>query len=242
MHDHCERRDCMTFIKTIAFFGVVILILLSSGCTSTSPQVQSGTSVPTTAVAIQSQTPALTHTAVQFPNVLEMTWYYTYGTGDERGKATVYRYEVHPTYNWTTPSWNSARDQAAASEPLALQRGYTIETPQEGNTFLFVYVQVENTGKNAVYAPSAKQFVVSSEGKMYNYSSLHGSDVIVDKITGTQYDYQVGRGGTVGYIQPGESNKADGYLIFEIPAQFSPNTTYVVSNLDYQNQAVWKLG
>jgi hypothetical protein len=117
-----------------------------------------------------------------------------------------------------------------------------MEKPQESNTFLFVYVRVLNPGKNAVYAPTAKQFVVNSNGTLYNYWPVQGSDVIIDKVPGTQYDYQIGRGGTVGYVQPGESNAAEGYLIYEIPATFSPNSTYVVSNLDYQNQAVWKLG
>ncbi|MDP3564458.1 MAG: DUF4352 domain-containing protein, partial [Methanoregula sp.] len=140
------------------------------------------------------------------------------------------------------PSWNSPREQAAASLPLELQHGYNMEKPQEGNTFLFVYVRVINTGDKAVYAPSAKQFVVFNNGKMYNYSSVHSSDVIIDTVTGTQYDYQIGRGGAVGYVQRGESNAADGYLIYEIPATFSPDTTYVVSNLDNKNQVAWKLG
>jgi hypothetical protein len=189
-------------------------------------------------VVILSPTP----TAVPFPNALAQNEYATFGSGNEQGKATVYRYEVKSNYNWTSPSWNSPREQVAASPPLELQRGYNMEKSQEGNIFLFIYVRAVNTGNNAVYAPSAKQFVVFSDGKAYNYSSVHSSDVIIDKVTGTQYDYQIGRGGTVGYIQPGESNKADGYLIYEIPAPFSPNTTYVVSNLDYQNKAVWKLG
>jgi hypothetical protein len=84
--------------------------------------------------------------------------------------------------------------------------------------------------------------VVNSNGTLYNYSPVHSADVIIDKVPGTQYDYQIGRGGIVGYIQPGGSNAADGYLIYEVPVAFDPNTTYVVSNLDYQNQAVWKLG
>jgi len=189
-------------------------------------------------VVILSPTP----TAVPFPNALALNEYATFGSADMIGKASVYGYDLKPSYNWTSPSWNSPGEQAAASQPLELQRGYTVETPQEGNTFLFVYVRVLNPGKNAVYAPSAKQFVVNSNGTLYNYSPVHGSDVIIDKVPGTQYDYQIGRGGTVGYIQPGESNKAEGYLIYEVPAAFSPNTTYVVSNLDYQNQAVWILG
>jgi len=224
---------------TISFFGVLFFILLFSGCTSTSPQVSPPTSVPTTAaVVILSPTP----TAVPFPNALALNEYATFGSADMIGQATVYGYDLKPTYNWTSPSWNSPQEQGAASPPLDIQRGYNMEKPQEGNTFLLVYVRVLNTGKNAVYAPSAKQFVVNSNGTLYNYSPVHGSDVIIDKVPGTQYDYQIGRGGTVGYVQPGESNRADGYLIYEIPAKFSPNTTYVVSNLDYQNQAVWKLG
>jgi hypothetical protein len=238
MHDPYERRDYMKSLYTIAFFGVLFFVLLFSGCTSTSPPVQTQTAVPTTAVVILSPTP----TAVPFPNALALNEYATFGSRNEQGKATVYRYEVKPNYNWTSPSWNSPREQAASSGPFDIQHGYNTEWPQAGNTFLFLNVRVINTGSNAVYAPSAKQFVVFSDGKVYNYSSVHSSDVIIDQVTGTQYDYQIGRGGTVGYIQPGESNKADGYLIYEIPAPFSPSTTYVVSNLDYQNQAVWKLG
>lgn len=177
-----------------------------------------------------------------YPNALALNEYASFGSGNEQGKATVYRYEVRPNYNWTSPSWNSPREQVAASPPLDLQQGYNMEKPQAGNTFLFVFVRVVNTGDKAVYAPSGKQFVVSSNGKMYNFSSVHSSDVIIDKVSGTQYDYQIGRGGTVGYVQRGESNAADGYLIYDIPSSFSPGTTYVVSNLDRQNQAAWKLG
>lgn len=227
----------MKFIYTIAVFGVLFFLLLFSGCTSTSPPVQTPTTMPTTAVVTLSPTP----TAVPFPNAMAQNEYATFGSADKIGKATVYRYEVKPSYTWTSPSWNSPREQAAASPPLELQRGYNLEKPQEGNTFLFVYVRVMNAGINAVYAPSAKQFIVSSDGKMYSFSPVHSSDVIIDKVTGSQYDYQIGRGGTIGYIQPGESNKAEGYLIYEIPATFSPGTTYVVSNLDYQTSAAWKL-
>jgi hypothetical protein len=61
-------------------------------------------------------------------------------------------------------------------------------------------------------------------------------------VSGKQYDYQTGQqDGSVGYIQSGESNRAEGYLIYEIPAPFSPGTTYVVSNLDYQSKAEWIL-
>ena len=228
----------MKIRHTITFFGLLFLILLFSGCTSTTPPVPSPTSVPTTLMVIPSPSP----TAVPFPDALALNEYAPFGSADMIGKATVYGYDIKPNFTWTSPSWNNPREQGTASPPLDTQQGYNLEEPREGNTFLFVHLRVTNTGKNAVYAPSAKQFVVNSNGTVYNYSPVQSSDVIIDNVSGTQYDYQIGRGGIVGYVQPGESNRADGYLIYEVPATFSPAMTYVVSNLDYQNQAAWKLG
>jgi len=223
---------------TIIFSGLLVLVLLFSGCTSPTPPVPPPTSVPTTLMVIPSPSP----TAVPFPNALALNEYATFGSADMIGKATVYGYDIKPDFTWTSPSWNNPQGQGTTSPPLDTQHGYNLEEPREGNTFLFVHLRVTNTGKNAVYAPSAKQFVVNSNGTIYNYSPVQSSDVIIDNVSGTQYDYQIGRGGIVGYVQPGESNSADGYLIYEVPATFSPAMTYVVSNLDYQNQAVWKLG
>jgi len=228
---------------TIAVFGILVLALLVSGCTSsTSSQGQTPASVPPPGVVAQSPTPTAASAAAPFPNALALNEYAHFGTGNEQGKATVYRYEVKSNYNWTSPSWSSPSDQAAASGPSGVEYGYNMAKPGEGNTFLFIFVSVLNTGQHAVYAPSAQQFVVFSDGKTYNYTSVPSSDVIIDQVPGSQYVDQIGPGGTVGYILPGESNKADGYLIYEIPSSFSPDTTYVVSNLDYQTQAVWNLG
>ena len=128
------------------------------------------------------------------------------------------------------------------SRPHEVQRGYTTQKPKSGNTFLFIYVSLVNTGTSAIYAPSASQFVVSSNGTIYTYTSVQGPDVVIDTVPGTEYDYQIGRGGLVGYIQPGESNKADGYLIYDVPASIPLNDAYVLVNLDFQNRAVWRLG
>lgn len=103
-------------------------------------------------------------------------------------------------------------------------------------------VRAENIGTQAVHAPSKKQFVVYNDGKMYNYSSVHSSGVLIDKMSGTYYDYPIGQGGTMGHIQPCESNREDGYLISEIPASFSPGTTCGITNPYYQNHAAGNLG
>jgi hypothetical protein len=177
-----------------------------------------------------------------YPGALVPDQYATFGSEGRQGKATVYKYEIRQNYNWTAPTFNSPGSQSAASRPNEVQRGYTTQKPKAGNTFLFVYVSLVNTGTAAMYAPSASQFVVYANGIVYNYTSVQGSDVVIDTVPGTQYDYQIGRGGLVGYIQPGESNKADGYLIYEVPAAISLKDTYVLVNLDYQNRAVWRLG
>jgi hypothetical protein len=230
----------MKFFYPAAIVGILVILVFFTGCTGTSPVVvtPAPTPVPVTTIA----TPLATPTAVPFPDALALGQYAGFESGNTRGKATVYKYDVKPNYNWTSPSFNSPSEQAAASLPLELQRGYNMEKPRDGNVFLFIWVRVENTGNNAVYAPSGKQFVVTSGGKTYNYSSVHGSDVIVDKVSGTQYDYQIGRGGVVGYVEPGVSNAADGYLIYEVPSTFSPGSAYVLGRLNFLTQAEWKLG
>jgi hypothetical protein len=233
----------MKFFYLIVIFGLLFFALLSSGCTSTTPPVQQATpvqtptSVPMTAVA----TLFPTSTAVPYPNALALGEYASFGTGDQQGNATVYKYQIKSSYNWTAPSFNSATEQSSTAGPSGVQQGFNNAKPLAGDAFLFIYVRVANTGNKAVYAPSAQQFVVNFDGKAYNYTSVHSSDVVIDTVFGTQYDYQIGRGGAVGYVLPGDSNSADGFLIYEVPATFSPERTYVVSNLDFKTQAVWKL-
>jgi len=227
----------MKFFLTLTTVGLLFLVLIFSGCTGSSQPLPAQTPVHSTPVVI----PSLTPTPVPFPNAVGLNQDVRFGSGNGQGSATVYRYEIRPNYNWTAPSWNSPAEQVAASQPLELQNGFNMEKPQEGNTFLFLFVRIENTGTRTMNAPSAHQFVVYSAGKMYNYTSVHSSDVVIDHVPGSQYGYQFGQDGTVGFLQPGESNRADGYLIYEIPASFSPGATYVVCNLDSQTQAAWKL-
>jgi hypothetical protein len=99
----------MKFRFTIAVVGVLIVVLLFSGCTSTTPPVQTQTPVPTTPAVTVTPTP----TPVPFPNALALNEYATFGSGNEQGTATVYKFEVNSDYNWTSPSWNSPAQQEA---------------------------------------------------------------------------------------------------------------------------------
>lgn len=231
----------MKFFYPTAVLGILVIGLLFAGCTSSSPANQpayvSPTPLPTPAVVMKAPTAV----ADPFPGALALNEYVTFGNRNKLGKATVYGYTVKPTYDWTSPSWNSVHEQLDASAPLDLQRGYNRATPAAGNTFLFVYVRVQNIGSETIFAPSAKQFVVISRGNVYEYSPVAGSDVIINNVLESQYLYERGQRDPIESIQPGESTRAEGYLIYEIPAPFQPGTTYVVSNVDYQKQAAWKL-
>jgi hypothetical protein len=235
----------MKFFFPVATIGFLVIILFCSGCVNSSPQVPLQTTVPAPSATTASpggSTPVPTTATAVYPGALSLGRYATFGSGSQTGEATVYASEIRPNYTWTAPSFNSPGEQAASSPPNEIERGYNLEKPGEGYTFLFVYVRVNNTGSSAVYAPSASQFVVYNKGILYNYTSVHGPDVVIDTVSGTQYDYEIGRGGAVGYIKPGTSNEAEGYLIYEVPAAIYPPDTYVVVNLDYRNQAVWRLG
>jgi hypothetical protein len=220
----------------LAVFGVLVIFLLFAGCTSTTPHVQKPTYAPTTTVAL---TPATTPPPL-FPNALALNETVQFGSGNKQGEATVYNYEVLSNYNWTSPERNNPYQEVAAG-PSGIENGYNTETPHEGNTFLFVFVKILNTGKDAIYAPSANQFVVYSNGAAYNQSSIPTSGVTINQVSGTQFVDLTGSGGTVGVVRPGEGNALDGYLIYQIPSSFSPNATYVTCSLDFVNQSVWKL-
>ena len=219
----------------VAACGILFLVILGAGCTSS--QVPPAT-VPPTTVATAPPTP--TPTAVPYPDALSIGQYANFGTGDMLGNATVYKVAVVPNYSWTSPSFNSAREQSSATLRNGTLLGYNIETPKAGDNFVFVYVRMYNTGPKAVYAPSPMQFTVSANGNRYNYSSVHGSDVVINAVSEGQYDYQIGPGGAVGYIQPG--NMVQGFLIYDVPASVSPKDMYFVVSLDFQHEAIWKLG
>jgi hypothetical protein len=233
----------MKSIHFSAAIGILFVILFSSGCMNNTAQVPSQTTVPSPESTTLPPTIITTIPAGSaFPGALVLGQYATFGTEGRQAKATIYKYEIRSNYNWTAPTFRSPGSLSAAPIPNEVQRGYITQKPKEGNTFLFVYVRLVNTGTAAIYAPSASQFVVSTNGTVYNYTSVWSSDVVIDMVPGTQYDYQIGRGDLVGYVQPGESNKADGYLIYEVPAAIFLKDTYILVNLDYQNRAVWKLG
>jgi hypothetical protein len=228
----------MKRIAVLILLATLILLTALSGCTGNAPAATPVTTVPPATVP---PSPELTPTPDPFPDALPLNTPVPFGSGKKTGELTVTGSRVRPTFGWVDPSWNSPREQLESSDPLDTQKGYNTKSPQEGNTFLFVYLTAASTGTEAVWAPSPARIVVVSDGTTASYTPLASSQTVVDGEPGSQYDFQIGAGGTGGYIQPGKSNTVKGFLIYEVPASFSPETTYVVANADAQTQGVWKL-
>lgn len=213
------------------------ILLCCAGCTSPQPPATPVSTTLTTTATTASPVP----TATPYPGALSLGQAAPFGTGGRNGTAAVYKAELYPDYTWTSPSFNSASEQKQTGESLGTQKGYNTQQPAAGNAFLFVNVKLADTGSESIVAPSPSQFIVTFNGQDYPYRSLSGSDVTVGGVRGTQYDYLIGKGGVSGYIQPGESNAADGFLIYEVPSSIDLTRAYMVITLDSQHTTAWQL-
>jgi hypothetical protein len=181
-------------------------------------------------------------TATPYPGAMVLGQAAPFGIGGKTGTASVYNADIRSNYSWTSPSFNSVSEQQLTGPALGIQQGYNTEEPSAGNTFLFVYVKLIDTGAESIVAPSPSQFIVNYNGNDYAYRSVASSDVTIGSIRGTQYDYLIGKGGVSGYIQPGDSNAADGFLIYEVPSSIDLKKASMVITLDSQHQSAWQLG
>jgi hypothetical protein len=234
----------MKIVPEFSLLCIVAVLIACAGCTGTSPQATTpATPVPTslpatTTAAVANPEP----TPTPWPGALALNQDALFGTGGKNGTATVYKVLILNEYSWTSPSFNSIHDQSSAGSGTGTQMGYNTEVPAAGNVFLFAYVRLTDTGISSLVAPSPNQFVVHYSGRDYPYSTLHGSDVTIGSIRGTQYDYLIGKGGVAGYIQPGASNAADGFLIYEVPGSIDLRHAWMVVTLDSEHQSAWTLG
>ena len=141
MHDRSKRRERMEFTYSAAVLGVLFFVLFVSGCTSTTPPLQTQTPVPTTAAVTLTPTPA--PTSEPFPNALALNEYATFGSGNEQGKATVYKFEVKPDYNWTSPVMEQPRPAGRFTAPRAPARLQYGKTPGRKHLPLPLYPRPE---------------------------------------------------------------------------------------------------
>jgi hypothetical protein len=223
-------------VHAISLFCIVAVLIACAGCAGTAQKTATPAPILVTTTIPSAPEPTL------YPGALALNQEAPFGIAGKNGTATVYKAEMRSSYSWSSPSYNSPHAQQETGESLfSTQQGYNTEKPKDGNTFLFVYVRLTNTGSERMAAPSPNQFVVDYNGKTSSYSSVHGPDVTVSSVRVTQYDYQIGRGGVAGSIQPGASNAADGFLIYEVPATIDLSKAAMAITLDSEHQSAWKL-
>ena len=228
-------------IFLLAAIIMVVLVILCWG-TGTTPSAQPPPATTTVVTAPPAATtPEPTPTPDPYPDASALNTPVAFGSGAKTGEINVYGYTVRPTFAWVDPSWNSPKEQAESQGAFETQKGYNTEHPAEGNTFVFIYLSVGATGTESVWAPSPNQIVFYSNGQTYKYTSVGSAQTVISDETGNQYDFELGTGGTGGYVMPGKSNNVKGFLIYEVPESFSPETAYVIVTPDARTQGVWKL-
>lgn len=201
--------------------------------------------VMTTAIPVTSApTAAPTPTPDPFPNALLLKDGFPFGSGKVASEATVYRVWMNDSYQWHNDFDNH----------------YYFENAKSGNKFLFVFLNVYNTGDTRVWAPTAGNVKVYYDGVAYSSDPNHflpdkGSNQkaaaievkevqYFSKMFGSEYveDYGYSHGTQYAFLYPGKSNAIDGYLIFQVPKSLTPDKTYAQVEFNGNEVGVWKLG
>ncbi len=83
-------------------------------------------------------------------------------------------------------------------------------------------------------------FVLKSDGASYTQNVERDHSLPVKGISVKQYDLFYDR--TAGWIDPGESNRVEGFFLYEVPASVTPENSYLDVIFSSQADATWKLG
>ena len=134
------------------------------------------------------------------------------------------------------------------------------DRPKPGYKYLLIFVNIENIGSDGYPYPKANMIVVHNGGNIYRVDTTHylpnkagdkkATPVeILELESQSDYfnmerveDYGFSHGTTQDFVNPGQGNAIDGYLIYIVPASLTPENTYVEIVFDGQDRAVWKLG
>jgi hypothetical protein len=232
-------------IAAAGFFLVLPKLQDDSLATITGQATPVPTLIPTPVATPSTITTTLAPTPTQnpFPNAIALREIFSYNEGKYASRATVYRYWMNDTYQWHSDADN---------------RFYT-QRPKAGNKYLLVFVNIENIGSDGYPYPTSHMIVVHNGGNRYNVDTSHylpdksgnrkATPIEIQEIEQqSDYfnlerveDYGYSHGTTQDFVLPGQGNAIDGYLIYEVPASLTPDTTYIEIVFDGQDRAAWKL-
>jgi hypothetical protein len=207
--------------------ALLLVATLLSGCAQQpAPVPETPAATPVTVVTTAPETtPSTTASPEPYPGALSLGTPYRYGREDISTEVTVYKVKVTDEYDWWSPQWGR----------------YWNTTPEEGNHFLFVLVRFIDRGTARARLPSQSMFVLRGEdGSAYIQTSDRDHSLWIKGIDVKQYDFYYDN--TAGWIDPAESNKLEGFFLFEVPSDITPGKAYLEATFSSNASAVWKLG
>ena len=206
----------------------LFLISILAGCGGQAPpqvpETPAATTAPLTTPSSAARTPEVIATPEPFPDALSLGAPYKYGRDDIAMEVTAYKVKVMDEYDWWSPKWGR----------------YWNTSPEKGNQFLFAFVRFVDRGTARARLPSQSMFVLRGDGTSYVQTTDRDNSLRIKGIDVKQYDFYFDT--TAGWIDPGESNGVDGFLLYEVPATLTPGHAYLEATFSSKAAAVWKLG
>jgi hypothetical protein len=244
----------MKRLTLLTITGIIATIVISGclGSPAKSPDQQTSQTVPPTTIAAPITTPTTlltttppTPTPEPYPTALKLKQVFNFSSGKTASEATVYRFWINDTYQLFDPR----------------ETRYVTKHPSAGNKYLVVFVNVVDKGTARQISPKASKIVVRFNDGIYYMDPAHalpktlknidappeiiriGEIEFFHTLNGDKYveDFGFRDGYEQAYVNPGVSNAMDGYIIYEVPASLTPDTTYVEIGLNSQDSAIWKL-
>jgi hypothetical protein len=204
----------------------LIIAALLAGCgeQAAPPVTPAATTEPTMIPATVAPVPETTAPSEPFPGALSLGTPFQYGREDIAMEVTVYKVRVMDEYEWWSPQWGR----------------YWNTTPKTGNRFLFTFIRLIDRGTGRARLPSPSMFVLKENGDSYVQTTDRDTSLRIKGIDVKQYDFYYDEKG--GWIDPGDSNTVDGFLLYEVPATLAPEHAYLEATFSSKAAAVWKLG
>lgn len=236
--------------------GCIILLVAAAGCAGSEP-APIATPLPTTALPEPTSAPTPEPTTIpvtttvtpvmsQYPEALALKAMFPYaGDTPRKSEATVYRFWSNNTYSWYNPAENAYETNVAPS----------------GKKYLFIFVTIVDSGTERIPIPSQNNIYVEYNGEMIPRDPTHplptkntDSSPKVSRVAEIEFykklfgnseyveDFGYSHGMKLDFVNPGESNAVDGYIIFEVPEELTPEKAYVRIMSPGISTAIWKLG
>ena len=241
----------MNSLHAFLALGLIILVA-AAGCTGPSAPAPATTPPSATTVVITTPPPTTVATTVvptptpePFPGALPLNTAALFGNGTKwTTDITVYKIWINDTYQMWSPDDN---------------RFYPMVAPA-GEKYLIVFVDMVDRGTDRAPLPSQANINVIYNSATIAPDPSHtlpnlkpdsppsvfriGEIEFTKKMYASEYveDFGYSHGQKLGYITPGESNAVDGYIVYEVPATLTPETSYLRIVLPGQDPAMWKLG